>query len=172
MYTDYLEIKVDGNVNSINRFFTEIHSVFKFNNIRFAIDFPSSYLKKVEDKTITSLGDTIRVFSEKENIQFLIGNKKISNLIDIISPIVKIGNVDINSIKKKCCIYRVRDPERKIELSDDFNFITYFKKDGSKNIKVPIFFVKEYTYDSKNNEGKLNSFGLSSITNKFFIPSF
>lgn len=172
MYTNYIDFKINGNINSINRFFTEIHSVCKFNNIKFAIDFPSSYLKKTSDKVITSLGDTIRVFSDKENIHFLIGNERISNLIDILSPLVKMGNVDINKVKKKCCLYRVRYAERDIKLSNDFNFVTYFKKHDNKIIKVPIFFIKEYFYDDIDNNGKLSSFGISSISNKAFIPSF
>ena len=189
MFKHYLDISISENssVFAFDRILSQIHGFFKQNDYKFAIDFPF-YKKHVIDKltengqtyhvNVRNLGDKIRIFSEKLNLCEFVATESFQKIQRVINPIVS-GVKTVPESHGYVALFRQHkaDSHKKNRsgFADSFPFFSYMKKENNSYTKVPLYIVREVKgslEDTKNDSDSLNTFGLSTLTNKVFIPSF
>lgn len=187
MFKHYLDISISENssVFAFDRIISQIHGFFKHNGYKFAVDFPL-YKKYIAEKltengqtyskNIRNLGDKIRIFSEKSNLCEFVATEEFQKIQRVINPFIS-GVKSVPDTNHYVAVFRQHkadcNKKNREDYSEKFPFFSYMKKEDSGYIKIPIYIVREDLEGNiENNEGVFNTFGLSTLTDKVFIPSF
>lgn len=154
MLTHYFEIYAFQQRNIvINQLFNKIHGFIRKNNVNIAIDLPKLTNNDIE----CDIGNVIRIFGDREDLEKLIEEKRFSNYINFVAG-VKFGNIkEIPEIHTFISIYRIRAKDKGL-ISGNYAYFNYEKKQDNSNNKIMIHIDRKIVKDL--GKGEYTSFGL------------